>query len=87
MDGTKYIGMDVQKEARTIARDGSTGKLVMESTVEMKADTIATNPTRYSQTDSSKTVVRSSLGDGIWNCSCDVRETASAIHTLTDSGV
>ena len=36
----KYIGMDVHKEAITIAvRDGS-GKLVMESIIETKGATI-----------------------------------------------
>jgi len=38
MDGTKYIGMDVHKEATTIAVLDPSGKLVMESIVETKAD-------------------------------------------------
>jgi hypothetical protein len=32
MDSTKYIGMDVHKEATTIAVMNAAGKLVMEST-------------------------------------------------------
>ena len=40
MDRTKYIGMDVHKEATTIAVMNSAGKLVMESIVETKAATI-----------------------------------------------
>jgi len=40
MDTTKYIGMDVHKEATTIAVMNSAGKLVMESIVETKAATI-----------------------------------------------
>jgi len=40
MDRTKYIGMDVPKEAITIAVLNSSGKLVMESLVETKAATI-----------------------------------------------
>src|SRR5712664_577525 len=40
MDSTKYIGMDVHKEATTIAVMNSAGKLVMESIVETKAVTI-----------------------------------------------
>jgi transposase len=40
MDSTKYIGMDVHKEAITIAVLNSSGKLVMESIVETKAATI-----------------------------------------------
>jgi hypothetical protein len=40
MDGTKYIGMDVHKEATTIAVLDPSGKLVMESIVETKAVTI-----------------------------------------------
>ena len=40
MDSTKYIGMDVHKEATTIAVMNSAGKLVMESIVETKAATI-----------------------------------------------
>jgi hypothetical protein len=37
MDKTKYIGMDVHKEAISIAVLNSSGKLVMESTIETKA--------------------------------------------------
>lgn len=40
MDSTKYIGMDVHKEATAIAVMNSAGKLVMESIVETKAATI-----------------------------------------------
>ena len=40
MDKTKYIGMDVHKEAISIAVLDSTGKLVMESVIETKAATI-----------------------------------------------
>ena len=40
MDSTKYIGMDVHKEATTIAVLDPSGKLVMESMVETKAATI-----------------------------------------------
>ncbi|MGA7409314.1 MAG: transposase [Bryobacteraceae bacterium] len=40
MDTTKYIGMDVHKEATTIAVISAAGKLVMESIVETKASTI-----------------------------------------------
>jgi hypothetical protein len=37
MDSTKYIGMDVHKEAISIAVLNSSGKLVMESIIETKA--------------------------------------------------
>ena len=40
MDSTKYIGMDVHKEATTIAVLEASGRLVMESIVETKAATI-----------------------------------------------
>src|SRR3984893_1852385 len=40
MDSTKYIGMDVHKEAISIAVLNSSGKLVMESIIETKAITI-----------------------------------------------
>ena len=40
MDSTKYIGMDVHKEATMIAVMNAAGKLVMESIVETKAATI-----------------------------------------------
>ena len=40
MDKVKYIGMDVHKEAITIAVLNGSGKLVMESTIETKASTI-----------------------------------------------
>jgi transposase len=40
MDSVKYIGMDVHKEAISIAVLNSSGKLVMESVIETKASTI-----------------------------------------------
>ena len=40
MESTKYIGMDVHKEATTIAVLDPSGRLVMESIVETKAATI-----------------------------------------------
>jgi transposase len=40
MDNTKYIGMDVHKEAISIAVLNSSGKLVMECVIETKASTI-----------------------------------------------
>jgi hypothetical protein len=40
MDNTKYIGMDVHKEAISIAVLNSAGKLVMESVIETKALTV-----------------------------------------------
>ena len=40
MDSTKYIGMDVHKEAISIAVMNGEGKLVMESIIETKASTI-----------------------------------------------
>jgi transposase len=40
MDSVKYIGMDVHKEAISIAVVNSSGKLVMECTIETKAITI-----------------------------------------------
>jgi hypothetical protein len=40
MESTKYVGMDVHKEATTIAVMNSSGKLVMESIVETKAATV-----------------------------------------------
>ena len=40
MDKTKYIGMDVHKEAISIAILNSSGKLVMECVIETKASTI-----------------------------------------------
>jgi len=40
MDSTKYIGMDVHKEAISIAVLNGSGKLVMESVVETKAATL-----------------------------------------------
>ena len=40
MENTKYIGMDVQKEATSIAVMNSAGKVVMESIVETKASTV-----------------------------------------------
>ncbi len=40
MDNPKYIGMDVHKEAIAIAVLNAAGKLVMESIIETKANTI-----------------------------------------------
>ena len=40
MDSVKYIGMDVHKEAISIAVLNSSGKLVMECVIETKAITI-----------------------------------------------
>lgn len=40
MDSTKYIGMDVHKEAVSIAVMNSSGRIVMESIIETKAATI-----------------------------------------------
>jgi hypothetical protein len=40
LDGVKYIGMDVHKEAISIAVLNSSGKLVMECIIETKASTI-----------------------------------------------
>src|SRR6201987_1212893 len=40
MDSVKYIGIDVHKEAISIAVLNSSGKLVMESIIETKAITI-----------------------------------------------
>ena len=40
MDKVKYIGMDVHKEAISVAVLNSSGKLVMECTIETKASTI-----------------------------------------------
>jgi hypothetical protein len=40
MDSVKYIGMDVHKEAATVAVMNASGKLVMESILETRAATI-----------------------------------------------
>src|SRR6202167_5673323 len=40
MDNVKYIGMDVHKEAISVAVLNSSGKLVMECTIETKASTM-----------------------------------------------
>jgi transposase len=40
MDSKKYVGMDVHKEATTIAVMNAAGKLIMESVVETKAATM-----------------------------------------------
>ena len=40
MDSVKYIGMEVHKEAISIAVLNSSGKLVMECIIETKASTI-----------------------------------------------
>ena len=39
MESTKYVGLDVHKEATTIAVMNSAGKLIMESIIETKAIT------------------------------------------------
>ena len=40
LDGVKYIGMDIHEEAISIAVLNSSGKLVMECTIETMASTI-----------------------------------------------
>jgi hypothetical protein len=40
MDTLKYIGMDVHQEAISIAVLNSSGKLMMECTIEARASTI-----------------------------------------------
>ena len=40
MDSTKYVGMDVHTEAISVAVRNSAGKLIMESILETKANTI-----------------------------------------------
>src|SRR6516162_7455991 len=40
MDSVKYIGMDVHKEATTVAVMNASGKLVIESILETRAATI-----------------------------------------------
>ena len=40
MQSTKFVGMDVHKEAITVAVMDSAGKLIMESVIETKALTI-----------------------------------------------
>jgi transposase len=40
MDSVKYIGMDAHKEASSVAVLNSSGKLLMECTIETKAGTI-----------------------------------------------
>ena len=40
MDSTKYVGMDVQTEAISVAVRNSAGKVIMESILETKANTI-----------------------------------------------
>jgi len=40
MESTKYVGLDVHKEATTVAVMNSAGKLIMESIIETKAVTI-----------------------------------------------
>src|SRR5271169_3874988 len=40
MDSVKYIGMDVHKEAISVAVLNCSGKLVMQCTIETKASTI-----------------------------------------------
>ncbi len=40
MDTTKYVGMDVHTEAISVAVRNSAGKVVMESILETKANTI-----------------------------------------------
>jgi len=40
MESTKFVGMDVHKDAITIAVMNSAGKVIMESIIETKAVTI-----------------------------------------------
>ena len=40
MDSTKYVGMDVHTEAISVAVRNSAGKVIMESILETKANTI-----------------------------------------------
>jgi hypothetical protein len=40
MDSTKYVGMDVYTEAISVAARNSAGKVIMESILETKANTI-----------------------------------------------
>ena len=40
MDSAKYIGLDVHKESISIAVLNAAGKIVMESVIETKANTI-----------------------------------------------
>jgi hypothetical protein len=40
MDGAKYVGMDVHKDTTSIAVLSAAGKLLMESTLETKTNTI-----------------------------------------------
>ena len=40
MESTKYVGLDVHQEAITIAVMNSAGKLIMESIIETKTNTI-----------------------------------------------
>jgi hypothetical protein len=40
VESTKYVGLDVQKEATTVAVMNSAGKSIMESIIETKASTI-----------------------------------------------
>jgi len=58
MESTKYVGLDVHKEATTIAVMNSAGKLIMESIVETKAITIR----RFGEaTKRHKTLIKSHL--------------------------
>ena len=57
MDSAKYIGMDVHKEAISIAVLNSSGKLVMECVIETKASTILHPvPKRHSEPLDEQTV-------------------------------
>ena len=40
MDSTKYVGMDVHTEAISVAVRNAAGKVIMESILETKANTI-----------------------------------------------
>jgi hypothetical protein len=44
MESTKFVGMDVHKDAITIAVMNSAGKVIMESIIEAKADHSAVYP-------------------------------------------
>ncbi len=58
MESTKYIGMDVHKEATTIAVISAAGKLVMESVVETERPSAVGRGFRWSSTRSRLSEVR-----------------------------